>query len=151
MEKIIGLKPSTNNALGLHDPASYLCRVWKYAVSHSCLLIRAGKIGSHPPKTFYLLFEGVSHFLGPLSWKGADLRVATTEELIDFAKSYNISFGPGTLCIFETPEVSVKLLTTNFVTMMSEPPEIMRFQNEGDYGFDGPAFTDADAEGNSAV
>ena len=77
--------------------------------------------------------------------------MATTEELIDFAKSHNISIGSATLCIFETPEVSVKLLAANWVTMMSEPPEIMRFLNEGDYGFDGPAFTDADAESNTTV
>jgi hypothetical protein len=129
--KAIVLKSSSHNVLGLDDPSSYSCHVARYHKGHSILLIEVQKIGEDEWKPWYLGFEAVFYFDGRIGWKGADLCVASQDELIAFATYKAIPPASSTLCVFESPDSPVKLLTGSSVTILDAIPDYMRFRTEG--------------------
>jgi len=73
------LEMSRKNIFDIQNPQEITCRVWSYFVSHSRLLFRGYKDSSGNDE-FYLDFEMVEYFEGPLSWKGADFYLGSSDE-----------------------------------------------------------------------
>jgi hypothetical protein len=73
---------SSRNIFNIENPQTYFCTVWSYLVNHSMLLVRIDK-GELDNGIFYLCFELVQYFEGPLRWKGADFCVGASDECIE--------------------------------------------------------------------
>lgn len=69
------------NFFEIQNPEEYFCRVWSYFVSHSRLLLRVYK-GKIDEEEFYLNFEMVQYFEGPLGWKGANFYIGSSDECV---------------------------------------------------------------------
>jgi len=72
---------SSKNIFNIENPEAYFCTVWSYLASHSMLLIRVDK-GELDQEIFYLYFELVQYFEGPLKWKGANFCIGASDECI---------------------------------------------------------------------
>ena len=69
------------NFFEIQNPDTHFCQVWSYLVSHSKLLVRVHKENFHD-ESFYLHFEMVQYFEGPLSWTGANFYIGNPDECI---------------------------------------------------------------------
>jgi len=72
--------PDTN-IFNLNNPMLYRCHVHRYFSGLSRLYIRVFR-GQQADAAFYLLFSDVGYFEGPISWEGADFRIAPHEDCI---------------------------------------------------------------------
>src|SRR5512139_3852970 len=70
------------NILGLQDAEKYGCRVWHYDKGHSVMTIYVQKEAptGMDADHFFIVFEVVQYFEGPMSWKGANFGIGTLEE-----------------------------------------------------------------------
>ena len=71
---------SVTNILDLADAETYTCVVEAYLSGHSQLVLRVYRPSYITENTFFLIFETVKYFEGPLSWRNADFRVGTADE-----------------------------------------------------------------------
>jgi hypothetical protein len=77
------MAPLNNSTLEVTDPMSYHCKVWSYFAGHSLLLIRTYEDDFLTGHTFYLVFEGVAYFEGPMTWQGVGYSLGTREECLE--------------------------------------------------------------------
>jgi hypothetical protein len=68
--------------IDLENPEFYDCTVWKYQVGHSEMIVRlySPEEKEKDKSEFYLIFQGVLFFEGPLKWKGASFFNGANEE-----------------------------------------------------------------------
>jgi hypothetical protein len=116
-----------NNVLQIEQPEIYSCRVFRYQVGHSVLIISLKtKEVPEPFDNFYLVFESVKYFSGPMWWRGANFCTGTLDEYgqllhkiqtptplseQDLPETYNLDKSTGgRLLIVETPNLQVKLI-----------------------------------------
>lgn len=132
------MKAPASNVFNIGDPETYSCRVWDYAVGHSVLTIEVIRIRypGLPDDLFFLEFDSVRYYEGPLTWQGAEFCTADLErylnlllklqgsEALEEAELSEIYEGvlriPGRLFEVQTANFSVKLIAS-FVTMLKSP------------------------------
>lgn len=68
-----------NNIFKLPEPLAYDCSVWGYMVGHSQLFVEAYPSNEYN-KRFYLWFDDVLYFAGPMKWHGLGFRIGTSDE-----------------------------------------------------------------------
>jgi hypothetical protein len=73
--------PQTTNIFGIAEPEKYVCFVTSYIPSHSQLEIGI-KLPETPEFVYYLGFQAVEYFEGPLSWEGADFSRGDPNECV---------------------------------------------------------------------
>jgi hypothetical protein len=77
------MKFSQKNVLDLENPDEYHCIAIHYRRGHSELLVRV--FPNNPDEAeFFLIFQAVEYFEGPLMWSGADFCIATDDESQNF-------------------------------------------------------------------
>jgi hypothetical protein len=76
------------DSVNVSDPSIYYCQIWSYLISHSLMLARAYQGDFLTGDVFYLLFEGVSYFEGPMSWQGTEFQIASTDECLAIMEKF---------------------------------------------------------------
>lgn len=122
------MKAPCQNVFDIVRPDLYHCRVTKYEQGHSVMYIalRTQEIGFDPH--FYLMFEDVQYFEGPMMWEGANFCTASLEEygvylekiqqrekVVDSQTSLLLDFQmpiPGRLFVVNTPNLQIKLISS---------------------------------------
>src|SRR5262245_24554554 len=87
MHRIIELPYSGDNVLELVEPETYHCSITQYAPSHSELHISIGKEAQGRVERCNLLVVGAYYFELSKFWAGANFKVASFEETLDFLRS----------------------------------------------------------------
>lgn len=72
----------TINIFNITQPEDYRCQIHHYHSRVSRLYMRVYK-GSATLPVFYLLFSDVAYFDCPVSWQGADFRIADSDACIE--------------------------------------------------------------------
>ena len=119
-----------NNILDLVNPDIYNCIVWSYRVSLSRLLVRVDE-GEFDKNFFYLIFEEVLYFEGPLRWGGANFCLGTDEECVKILHRRGLNGIPEgellnlySLFIVELPDSEVvKIVASNNIYRTSDIPQ----------------------------
>lgn len=97
------------------------CQVWRYEISHSLLQIRVIEPASR--KDYWVSFEDVQYFEGPIIWTSAAFRVETADESLQFLRQKSARWvelpvdlpeqaliGRFRLYVVQTPEVLVRIV-----------------------------------------
>ncbi len=72
----------------ISNPHSYWCRVSHLASAHSTMQVDVFRFNSKfVDRAFVLYFRKVEFFAGWLTWIGADFRLATDDEKLEFIRS----------------------------------------------------------------
>ncbi|MDX1992714.1 MAG: hypothetical protein SF029_10000 [bacterium] len=125
------------NLFNLPNPALYRCHVFRYYSGLSRLYLRVFKMQQEIP-SFYLLFSDVGYIEGPVSWQGADFRIAPTEEcialmlktglvgeaILQFPDAYASITEYAKLYIVDTPNTPVKIIASSTALLPDLPPEL---------------------------
>lgn len=74
-------EPGDSNIFNITGPAQYRCQVLHYHARLSRLYLRVFKGAAEQP-AFYLLFTDVAYLDCPVTWQGADFRIAASDECI---------------------------------------------------------------------
>lgn len=133
---ISNMKAPCENVFDIKNPDLYHCRVAKYEQGHSVMHIalRSLEIGDANPN-FYLVFEDVKYFEGPMIWEGANFctvsleeygkyieKIQSREKVVDSQASLLLDFQmpiPGRLFVVNTPNLQIKLIS-NIVTLTDD-------------------------------
>jgi hypothetical protein len=108
-----------------------VCHVWRYQISHSLMQLRVTEPMSR--RDFWLAFEDVQYFEGPMIWTGAVFRVESPEESLRFLREKSPRWvelpadlpehallGRFRLYVVEMPDVLVRIVAgTNSVSKTS--------------------------------
>jgi hypothetical protein len=114
--------------LDVTDPQKYYYAVWGYSASHSLMAVRAIKESSETRQIFYMIFETVQYFEGPMRWEGC-FRVGNADECLRLLRSVkgfnNISedYLLSKFRLFQTivlGQVEVKIVAQNAYILKSE-------------------------------
>jgi hypothetical protein len=132
-----------NNVFGIANPETYICRVASYRAGHSvmCVHVHRHSQSTLPYDEFFLLFDFVQYFEGPMWWNGANFCTSTPEECLQllFRLQSPQKVDDDEVTTFDLPEstplpkvlfvqaannVKVRLIVS-FVTMLSTLPDFM--------------------------
>ena len=59
------------------------CHLWRYSPSLSRLLLRLLRGDAVDGESHFVLFVSVEYFMGPVAWKGDELRFGTPQEIMN--------------------------------------------------------------------
>lgn len=119
------------NAFEFADPRLYQCNVWSYRAGHSLMLVRVTKSWSGPEDFFYLTFESVQYFEGPLQWLGADFYIGTKAECTELLQRIDPEIPDDLvgemvndfrLFVVELTNLKVRILAGNAMKTRDIPP-----------------------------
>jgi hypothetical protein len=74
------------NELNLENPQDWGCKVESFTVLHNIMWIRL-RNRSSSQADFHLLFRHVAYFSGWQAWPGANLKIATQDEMLNYIVS----------------------------------------------------------------
>jgi len=106
------MKFSQKNVLGLENPDEYHCIAIHYRRGHSELLVRVFPNKSDNSEPFFLIFQAVEYFEGPLMWWGANFCIATDDEYQNFLaeRELDISLDESfKLIVVDHPDIKFKV------------------------------------------
>ena len=121
------MRYSARNIFNVVDPQTYMCIVWGYRISHSLMLIRVSK--SEPEELFeepfFLTFEGVLYFEGPIRWKGVDFGISTTDECARSLNRIKLSelVEKCRLFVAESSNLEIKIIACDVTKTKDIPPD----------------------------
>jgi hypothetical protein len=110
--------------LTIKNPEQYYCTVWNYQVGHSEMFVRVYKtdVKDAENDAFYLIFQVVSYFEGPLNWPSLNLRVGNVEECRKILTQIGLHFTKEIietdyyqLFTFTLPHTEVKIIARNLL------------------------------------
>jgi hypothetical protein len=78
----VGVVSMLDELKAIEDIDDFECLVGGYQVGHSTLILIVRNGLSKTRRNFYIFFENVKYFSGPLKWQGADFKQGTTEECL---------------------------------------------------------------------
>jgi len=84
------MKYLAKNIFNIEDVDNYLCYIQMYYKQHSTLIVIVNHISEKKKRKYILSFLAMEYFEGPMSWKGADFRIATSDECRNFLQKRNI-------------------------------------------------------------
>ena len=75
------MEAPASNVFNIKDPETYSCRVWHFSVGHSTLAIQVTRTqhSNSPDEVFFLEFDSVRYYEGPLTWHGANFGTTSLE------------------------------------------------------------------------
>lgn len=85
---------SPQQIVSVENPLEYHCRLWDYIPGHSQLLVRVYKDDFLGKDVFFLTFETVGYWEGPVGWKGVDFSLGTVEEAMGIIRKANFAVHP---------------------------------------------------------
>jgi len=128
------------NFFNIADPDYCAYRVWSYIHGHSMMLVRV--IRSEPDDFFFLAFDSVQYFQGPLHWMGARFQVGTTDECAELLQEARVGLSDDLLEMpdgflntllqkfrlytVELPNLEVKILAGDAIKASEVPPTFSR-------------------------
>ena len=125
-------QPKFSNQLDLKidEPSLYHCSIFRYSQSHRILTAAVHKHKGDPETAFYLVFESVWYFQGPMSWAGIDFEIANIDErktllqkvfqntkdnmMDSLSQQY-------ALYVIYRPKITIQILAGNCFTLKSIP------------------------------
>jgi hypothetical protein len=133
LERIISasqiLVPS-ENVLGLENPENYSCRVWRYQVGHSVMLVELHSDDAAEFSPLYAIFEPVRYYQGSMGWQGANFCTTPLKETAsllaslqgvkgdtDFELSANVGIK---LFVVNSGNVQIRIVA-NWITLTDDP------------------------------
>lgn len=129
------------NIFNLPNPTLYRCHMHRYFSGLSRLYIRVFK-GLMPTAdlipAFYLLFSDVGYYEGPVTWQGADFRIAPHEDcialmlqtgligeaILQFPDAYASITETAHLYTVQTPHTPVRFIAGSATLLTDVPPEL---------------------------
>jgi hypothetical protein len=114
--------------LNIRDTSLYHCNVYRYSQSHRELTIAVHTSTNNSEAVFYLIFESVWYFQGPLSWDGIDFELADAEELKSLIQKVFSNIEDNMLDSFSKqfalymiykPSINIQILAGNCFTLKS--------------------------------
>ncbi len=125
------------NIFELTNPMLYRCSVHRYYSTLSRLYLRLYR-GQEQSPALYLLFSDVGYFEGPLTWQGADFRIAPHEDciqlmlksglvgeaILQFPDAYAALTAHVNLYEVRTLASPVRFIAGEGMVMQSLPPEL---------------------------
>ena len=109
------------------NPQSYHCLVWYYTAHLHELGLRVYKPPFDEGEVFFLVFQMVSYFEGPMhSWEGVGFRLGTREEFDEVVRTGHINLPPEEealnifleqfpLFIIDRPNLKVRIVASRHV------------------------------------
>ncbi|MBX3063828.1 MAG: hypothetical protein KF726_12680 [Anaerolineae bacterium] len=81
--RFVDIPFNSQNILELPDPEDWTCRVWRYHVSHSELVIRlSNKNIPFLDQSIYVCLESVYYFQGSTGFVGANFTLGSPEDIV---------------------------------------------------------------------
>lgn len=133
---MIATQPGASNILHLRHPARYRCQLWQYHSRLSRLYLRVFQDQQDAP-AFFLLFTDVGYLDCPVTWEGADFRIAPAQDclaqlleagligeaVLQFPDAYASITDHARLYIVDRPRHSIRIIANSASRLQQPPPE----------------------------
>ncbi len=120
------------------NPKSYHCLVWYYTAHLHELGLRVYQPPFDQGQVFFLVFQMVSYFEGPMfSWEGVDFRLGTRDEFDEVLRTGHINLSQEEetinfyleqfpLFIIERPNLRVRIVASHRVVKTIDDLDVVR-------------------------
>ena len=126
-------QPRVHNQLdfNISDPILYSCAIFRYTRSLRHLITVVHEQINNPEPAFYLSFESVWYFQGPMSWTGIDFELSDMNERKELLKKGIVKIEEEMVEAFaqqhalftiRKPAFNVQILAANCVVVKSISP-----------------------------